>query len=528
MGDQHDITPVERPLSELFTVAPLPPSLVGNVLLDEEQGVCFVSNLTAQRAEWLSWKRKASMLGFTLRVTTLTVDEYKDRQGSGSTARNTAGDSEMQARVVSLITKAASLNSSDVHLYTTPDAGQVEFRVNGDLEPQAPQERPIAASMMNAVMASMVDQGVSGNKANEMQYARLAAHFVPSGVASVRVSAAPIVGGRWMNFRILSDHQDDITGTLVERLMALGFSAKQAEIMQSISERIQGILVILGTTGHGKSTTLKHYFEAIGEKGGENLVSIEDPVEYPIKNVKQQSVNHDGYASANDAFNAHVRFNLRGDPDRAMIGELRDKETFQLAIRFTRTGHPVATTLHTTRWYGAIDRLADELRSSEISDPHSYLLKSEIFSGFCYQRLTKQVCPCCGLDANEHRSRIPAAIQKGLTALIGSDDFTGIKLINPNGCDAPLCRAGVDGRTILAEVVETTPLLLQVLLEEGVAAGVDYWKNSLGGETIYDHARQKLIAGLIDPVATSVSLGPLDGEIREKAARDRFAREQAS
>lgn len=520
-------TPGE-PLPELLAAAPLPTTLLGNVIVDEALSTCYLSDLTAQRPEWISWKRKASMLGYTLEIVIDSVDHFKERQGSSRTTRNSSGDSEMQARVIRQLANAAALNSSDVHLHTNLDSGQAQFRIHGDLERQAPQERAIAEAMMNVVMNSMIDQGASGNKDNEMQYARLAGRFNPPGVGGVRISVSPIVDGRWMNFRLLRDSNDGITGSLEERLLALGFSEVHTREMREIADRTQGIMLIVGTTGDGKSTTLKHYFEAIAaEFPGENLVSIEDPVETRINGVKQQSVNHAGFASANEAFNEHVRFILRADPDRALIGELRDKETFQLAITKTRTGHPVAATMHTTRWYGAIDRMADELRSPEITDPHSYLLKSELFSGFIYQVLTKKICPSCGLDAHEYRQLIPVKVQRSLAALLGGQDFSGVKLINREGCDSGNCRAGVVDRTVIAEVVPTTPLLLEVLREQGTVAGVDYWKNTLGGQSIYDHAREKLLAGVIDPMATTSSLGHLDREIKELEARASYAKEQA-
>lgn len=514
---------VEAAPADLLESVPLPPSLVGSVIFNSGVNTCFISDLTKSRPEWVLWKRKAHSFGFAFDVHVESVEAFKERSGAAQGARNATGDSEMQARVVALLAKAAALPTSDVHVFTTPDAGNVQFRIHGELENQTPLDVTITRSMMNAVMNSMVDQGATGNQGNEMQYARLAARFTPPGVAGLRISAAPIVDGRWMNFRLLRDNDDGISGTLAERLTALGFSAQQIEGLSEAVSRTQGMTVIVGTTGHGKSTTLKHVFEAIAhERPGENLVSIEDPVEYRISNVKQQSVNHEGFANADDAFNAHVRFNLRADPDRALIGELRDKETFKLATRFVRTGHPVATTLHTTRWYGVIDRLADELRSPEISDPYAYLLKPEIFSCFVYQRLTKLVCPACGLDAEEHRHLIPDAVQQSLVSLLETNRFSGLRLINPQGCDAEGCRHGVAGRTALAEVVPTTPMLLEVFREHGRAAAVDYWRAELNGQSIFDHAKEKLLAGLVDPLAVTADLGHLDSEIQENAARKRY------
>jgi len=501
----------------LEATAPLPADLREHVFLDAA-GTLHVSDLKASGAAFRGWLRRVAMLGITLTPSTCTAAEMRSLRETARGHDSAAGiDSDMQKRVMQMLAKAAADKASDVHLTLMPDRGELEYRINGDLERQVPPyEHDEADRMMATTMNSMISgEGAGSNKPLEIQDARISnSKFLPPNVSSARIIAGPISGGRSMVFRLLYKDTDSFTGSFEERFSKMGYSAQQVADLREIAERPAGILVLAGVTNSGKSTTLKHYFETLKiERPQENMLSVEDPVEYHLEGIKQQSVNRHGYESANAAFNAHVRFALRADPDRAMIGELRDRETFNLAITFTRTGHPIGTTLHASRWYAILERAADEIRSPEMADPLNYLAQSDLFSGLAYQRLTKGVCPHCGLDAQAHKDRLPPSVLAALVDLLGRDDLTGVRLINPTGCDAPNCRGGVAGRTVLAEVVPTNPVLMQVIRDSGVAAGTRYWREQMGGKSIYDHAREKLLDGAIDPVSATDALGPLNSEL---------------
>ena len=191
-----------------------------------------------------------------------------------------------------------------------------------------------------------------------------------------RVSTLPSVHGEKFVIRILDKTSFKFTRS------DLGFTESENAVIDKMLARPYGIILLTGPTGCGKSTTLYSFLKEIN-KSTVNIVTVEDPVEYSMPGVTQTQVN----TKANMTFAAALRSILRQDPDIIMIGEIRDEETAEIAVRAAITGHLVFSTLHTNDAPGAVTRLED----MRIPD---YLLSDSIV-GVIAQRLVKRLCPAC-------------------------------------------------------------------------------------------------------------------------------------
>ena len=237
-----------------------------------------------------------------------------------------------------------------------------------------------------------------------------------------RVSTLPTVYGEKFVIRIL-----DKTSFRFSRA-ELGFTPEENEIVDSILAHPHGIVLLTGPTGCGKSTTLYSFLK---EKNTNkvNIVTVEDPVEYTLPGVNQVQVN----TKANLTFATTLRSILRQDPDIIMIGEIRDEETADIAIRASITGHLVFSTLHTNDAPGAFTRLVDMGVSN-------YLAKDALI-GVIAQRLIKRLCPVC-----KKRSRTTPEEMK----LLGLEEPTTI--YRSAGCQ--FCNhTGYKGRIAIHEIL---------------------------------------------------------------------------
>ena len=240
----------------------------------------------------------------------------------------------------------------------------------------------------------------------------------------MRVSTLPLVYGEKVVIRIL-DYTMSNNG-----LESLGFSPKNLEKVKKLSTLPNGIILITGATGSGKSTTVYTMLQLLN-KTETNIITVEDPVEMKIDGINQvQTMSEIGlnFASA-------LRSILRQDPDIIMIGEIRDDETARIAVRASITGHLVLSTIHTNNSLNTIERLLD-------MEVERYLLGSAL-SGIISQRLVKRLCPKC------RSSRAATPYEKNVFKKVLNMDITDI--YTPVGCNE--CYKGYKGRVALHEVL---------------------------------------------------------------------------
>lgn len=274
--------------------------------------------------------------------------------------------------VDSLIKEAVPSRASDIHIEPFEKTVRVRYRIDGELLERA----EFSAEAYSAVCARLkIMSGMNIAERRIPQDGRI--NLSVSGREyDFRVSTLPTVFGEKFVIRILDKSSFRFTRS------DLGFSDKENAVVDKMLSRPHGIVLLTGPTGCGKSTTLYSFLKELN-RASVNIVTVEDPVEYTMPGINQTQVN----PKANMTFAAALRSILRQDPDIIMIGEIRDEETAEIAVRSAITGHIVFSTLHTNDAPGAIARLID----MGVKD---YLL-GDALVGVIAQRLVKRLCPVC-------------------------------------------------------------------------------------------------------------------------------------
>jgi type II secretory ATPase GspE/PulE/Tfp pilus assembly ATPase PilB-like protein len=280
-------------------------------------------------------------------------------------------------RIKTIISGALRNRASDIHLEPTPDGLRVRYRIDGILRDITTLPPEISRRAIVALKV-MCDMDISESR--RPQDARIGESYASgqeSGLGlDMRVSTLPCVGGEKAVIRLLPRQNP------FSKMDELGFSAKALAIYQSWLQQPQGMVIFTGPTGSGKTSTLYTSLQTIATENV-NVVTVEDPVEYTLPRITQTQVNE----LAGMTFPAGLRAILRQDPDIIMVGEVRDNETAETAVRAALTGHLVLTTLHTNDAVSAIPRLKD-------IGPDPGLL-SDALLGIVAQRLVRKVCVHC-------------------------------------------------------------------------------------------------------------------------------------
>lgn len=318
----------------------------------------------------------------------------------------------------SLLNQAILLKSSDIHIEPFERAITVRFRIDGILEKimNIPAKHYSMVLTRVKVMSRMdiTEKRVPQDGSFSFRYNNRDYDF--------RVSTLPTIYGEKVVIRVLYK-QDKILG-----LDSLGFDKNSIEMIRNMLKCPNGILLATGPTGSGKSTTLFSILQEINNSE-KNIITIEEPVEYIVQGINQVNVNNKSGIS----FAKGLKSILRQDPDVIMIGEIRDEETAEIAVRAAITGHLVLSTLHTNDAASSIIRLMD------MKIP-SYLLNDSII-GVIAQRLVRKICPDCKQEYKPSDDEI---------SFLGIDGHT--KLYRGTGC--PICRGtGYSGRTVIYEIM---------------------------------------------------------------------------
>jgi len=282
-------------------------------------------------------------------------------------------DAPVTKIVATIVRHAVEENASDIHIEAMADRTRVRFRVDGALSENLTLPQKIHASVVTRikVLASM-----RLDEKRKPQDGRFSARVGGKRV-DFRVSTFPTYWGEKVEMRILGTQSKDWT------LDKLGLSARNLGLLRNAIRKPYGLILISGPTGSGKSTTL---YSILSETDTEtkNVLSLEDPVEYTIAGVSQSQVRPEiGYT-----FATGLRTTLRQDPNIIMVGEIRDKETAELAVQASLTGHLVLSTIHTNDAIGIVPRLLDMG-----VDP--YLIPPTLILGIA-QRLVRTLCPTGG------------------------------------------------------------------------------------------------------------------------------------
>lgn len=335
--------------------------------------------------------------------------------------RNFDYDGEPIVNIVNeILIDASRKRASDIHFDPTEDVLNVRIRVDGELISYA----TVPASVKkNLVTRIKILAGMNITESRIPQDGSIKMK-IDNKDLDIRVSTLPIIYGEKVVVRLL-----DFTNT-VSKMDALGFSSINLEKVKKAMSKPNGIILVTGATGTGKSTTVYSMLQHLNTTE-RNIITVEDPVEMKIPGINQVQT----MPEINLTFASALRSILRQDPDVIMIGEIRDNETARIAVRASITGHLVLSTIHTNNSLTTIERLVD-------MDVERYLLGSAL-EAIISQRLCKKLCPKC----RQARPTTPYEKRVFKTAL----GYEINEIYKPVGCDS--CYKGYSGRVALQEVL---------------------------------------------------------------------------
>lgn len=271
-----------------------------------------------------------------------------------------------------LISQAVSMKASDIHIEPSEERIRIRFRVDGELQEVMTPEK----SAYSAILTRIKIMGKMDIAEKRLPQDGRIELTVDNKEIDMRISTIPTVFGEKIVIRLL-----DRSNFLASKA-ELGFDQHNLQLLDKLIKYPNGIILVTGPTGSGKSTTLYAILKELN-KVNINIITIEDPVEYRLGGINQVQVNNkSGMSFANG-----LRSILRQDPDIIMIGEIRDSETAQIAVRASITGHLVLSTMHTNDAPSTVTRLMD-------MGIEPYLVAASVI-GVVAQRLVRKICPHC-------------------------------------------------------------------------------------------------------------------------------------
>ncbi len=383
-------------------------------------------------------------------------------------SRAVGGDAASEVGVIALVgrvlSSAIAEDATDVHLEPDERVLRVRLRVNGELRRGPTLPRSVMAAVVARVKV-MAQLDITETRLPQDGKIR----FELDGKrVELRVSTFPSVLGESVVLRILDPARAH------RSLEALGLSAREVGVLERAAARPNGLILVTGPTGSGKTTTLYALLRAVSTSD-RKTITLEDPVEYQVPLVTQCQVND----RAGLTFASGLRSILRHDPDVILVGEMRDAETTSIAIRAALTGHLVLSTLHTNDAVRSIARLRD-------LGAHSYLTASCLLVVVA-QRLVRLLCPDCR-HACEPTG--PECVALG----VSERDV----LHRSKGCDQ--CRGtGSRGRGALFEVLEISPSIARLISADASSEAIAAAARETGFQSLRDAALRRARSGDISP-----------------------------
>jgi len=395
----------------------------------------------------------------------------------GADLKRLAGESELPPVVRladMLLIEGIKTGASDIHVEPSGDKMKVRYRIDGMLEDGFSFPKWVQNALIGRlkVMAKLdiADRRTPQDGRVQVRHA--------DKVVDLRVSSLPTHHGEKITMRIL-----DSTRAVTE-LDRLGFQDVELKRMRDAGKKPQGMILVTGPTGSGKTTTLYALIREI-QSSSINVVTIENPIEYQLRGISQVEVNE----KQGLTFAGVLRSVLRQDPDVILVGEIRDAETASIACQAAQTGHLVLSTVHTNDAAATVTRLVDLGIEPFVAASSLTLLAS--------QRLVRRVCADCSTpytptEEQIHQLRLPANVST---------------LRHGKGCAT--CReSGYSGRIGLYEVVPVTPAVGKLIEGQASESAIRQQARVQGCRTLFEDATAKLLAGLttVDEVLRVVQL----------------------
>lgn len=393
----------------------------------------------------------------------------KEREGVASVADNaTEGNEDVESSPIvvlvrTIIEQGVRQRASDIHIEALPNTLRVRYRVDGVLD----EGRSYALNLLPAITARIkILGGMDISEKRKPQDGRITM-IVDRKEYDIRASVLPTVYGEKTVMRLALKQGFNKAKT------ELGFTEHDLECFNKMLSNPHGIILVTGPTGSGKSTTL---YTAISElnRVGVNIITVEDPVEANIDGVNQVQVNN----KADLTFANALRSILRQDPDIIMIGEIRDGETANIAVKASITGHLVCSTVHTNSSVGTINRLID-------MGVEPYLVADSV-TGIIAQRLVRKLCPHC---KRLREATVPEKEQ------LGVNPKERLEIYEPVGC-TKCNRIGYYGRVGIYEMMNISPRIRIAINSRMMTDKINKIACSEGMKTLHQRAIEVVKEGI--------------------------------
>jgi general secretion pathway protein E len=390
-----------------------------------------------------------------------------DLQDEAALLADRASDAPVIRLAQRLITKALALRASDIHVEPMQDCLALRFRIDGSLGADERLPRPWAEPLVSRLKL-MAKLDIAEKRLPQDGRLRAAVH---GHAVDLRLATFPSLHGESLVLRVLGRQQVRLD------LATIGLSDQGEAILRQGISQPNGLVLITGPTGSGKTTTLYAALNAL-RRGHNKLVTVEDPIEYTLPGVTQLQIKPEIGLD----YPAALRSVLRNDPDVIMVGEIRDRETADIALRAALTGHLVLSTLHTNSAAGAITRLLD------LGVPHFLLAATLAVTSA--QRLVRRLCPHCRTPEPASDADLRLFREHGLLDAQGPRPT----LMRAQGCPECLHR-GFLGRTPLYEAIAMTDGLRALLGAEFNEDSFHREAQASGSGSLLRHGLQKVLAG---------------------------------
>lgn len=395
--------------------------------------------------------------------------QLSDSVGTANSSGDTAKDSEARRLCQMIINAGVATRASDARFIPTTDTCVVQFRVDGHNQVYTTVPRDILEKICNILKT---DGKMTSSKPFDPVDGKV--RYSPSNGTKkndeidLRISIIPSKKGSDLNIRYLSDK--------IYSFEELGMTPEHIKNYQYLLNMPSGMIVQVGPTGSGKSTTLYAGINYM-KQSMRNIITVEDPVEITMDGISQIDVDNDKRLSFSDALKAC----LRHDPDVIVVGELRDETTAALAVRAANTGHLVLTSLHTNDAIGAFERMINLG-----VDPYSL---GEVMVAVMGQRLVRRLCPKC---KQEYRVSLKSDIARFYKLPNQDGD---IRFWKPMGC-IHCNNTGYRGRVAVNEILMVTPKIRNLIQRHAVRKEFEDCLREEKFRTMYSDGLSKAIAGI--------------------------------
>lgn len=395
------------------------------------------------------------------------ISEYAKNETQKTIKEEMTGEEDVNSAPIvrlvhNMLEAAVRKKASDIHIEYDGDFMRVRFRIDGILSEHMKTSAKVYKAIISRIKI-MANLNISEKRLPQDGRIYLVVDNKP---VDFRVSTMPTSRDEKVVMRVL-----DKSSFMVSK-EKLGFSQESIEVYDNLLSKPYGLILVVGPTGSGKTTTLYSMLNQLNDIE-KNILTIEDPVEYELQGVNQSQINY----KAGLDFTSALRAFLRQDPDIIMVGEIRDHDTAEIAIRASLTGHLVLSTLHANTAVGAISRLSD-------MGMDSFLITSSLV-GVVAQRLVRKICPMC---------KISYQASVGDKKALNYDLDKELILYKGEGCDK-CSNIGYKGRLGIYEMIQVTNPIRDLIDKGAKETEIILKVNDLGMKTMKQDATMKVMSG---------------------------------